>query len=91
MASFLSLDDLIENFWSWLLQLEMFALATWEIDRLRECVWNLVNIGDRILAKDNCNSGIAIEKKITLENTKVLTIDWGQAISLEDPVYIIVI
>lgn len=91
MASFLSFDDLIENFWSWLLQLEMFALAAWEIERLRECVWNLVNIGDRILSKDNCNSGIAIEKKITPENTKVITIDWGQTILLEDPAYVIVI
>ena len=69
----------------------MFALAAWQIDRLRECVWNLADIGDRILAKANCNSGMAIEKKITLENTKVLTIDWGQTILLEDPAYIIVI
>ena len=90
MASFLSFDDLIKNFWEWLLMLEMFALAAWEIARIRECVWNLVRIGDRILSKDNHNSGIVMEKKITSEKTKVLTIDWGQTISVEDPAYITV-
>lgn len=91
MASFLSFDDLIKNFWQWLLMLEMFALAAWEINRIRECVWNLVCIGDRILSKDNCNSGVVINKDITPEKTKVLTIDWSQYISLEDPAYVIVI
>lgn len=91
MASFLSFDDLIENFWEWLLMLEMFALAAWKINRIRECVWNLVSIGDRILSKDNYNSGIVINKDITLEKTKIFTIDWGQHISLEDPAYVMII
>ena len=91
MASFLSFDDLIKNFWSWLLVLEMFALAAWEINQIRECVWSLVNIGDRVLSKDSCNSGVVIEKKITPEKTKVLTIDWGQTILFEDPAYIMII
>ena len=91
MASFLSFDDLIQNFWEWLLMLEMFALAAWEINRIRECVWNLVSIGDRILSKDNNNLGIVIEKKITPEKTKALTINWGQIISGEDPAYIAII
>ena len=50
MASFLSFNDLIKNFWEWLLVLEMFALAAWEINRIRECVWNLACIGDRIFS-----------------------------------------
>ena len=91
MASFLSFNVLIENFWEWLLMLEMFALAAWEINRIRECVWNLVCIGDRILSKDDGNSGIVMEKNITPEKTKVLKIDWGQTISSEDPGYILVI
>ena len=91
MASFLSFDDLIKNFWSWLLVLEMFALTAWEINQIRECVWSLVNIGDRVLSKDSCNSGVVIEKKITPEKTKVLTIDWGQTILFEDPAYIMII
>lgn len=91
MASFLSFDDLIKNFWEWLLMLEMFALAAWKINRIRECVWNLVCIGDRILSLDNNNSGIVIDKNITPEKTKALTINWGQNISLEDPAYVVVI
>ena len=91
MATFLSFDDLIENFWSWLMTLEMFALAMWEINRLRECVWNLVCVGDRILSKDSDNSGVVVEKNITPEKTKVLKIDWGQYISPEDPAYVVVI
>lgn len=91
MASFLSFDDLIGNFWSWLMTLEMFALAMWEIHRIRECVWNLVGIGDRVFSKDNNNSGVVIDKNITPSKTKALTIDWGQNISLEDPAYVIVI
>ena len=91
MASFLSFDDLIKNFWEWLLMLEMFALAAWQINRLRECVWNLVRVGDSILSKDNNNCRVVIEKKITPEKTKALTIDWGQHISLEDPAYVVVI
>ena len=91
MASFLSFDDLIKNFWLWLLALEMFALAAWEINQIRECVWSLVNISDRVLSKDSCNSGVVIEKKITPEKTKVLTIDWGQTILFEDPAYIMII
>jgi len=91
MASFLSFDDLIKNFWEWLLMLEMFALAAWEIKQIRECVWNLVSVGDRILSKDNHNSGIVIEKKITPEKIKVLTINWGDNIALEDPAYMTVI
>ena len=63
MASFLSFDDLIENFWSWLMTLEMFALAMWEINQIRECVWNLIGIGDCIFSKDSNNSGVVIEKK----------------------------
>ena len=91
MATFLSFDDLIENFWSWLMMLEMFALAMWEINRLRECVWNLVCVGDRILSKDSDNSGVVVEKNITPEKNKVLAIDWGQSISTEDPAYVVVI
>lgn len=91
MATFLSFDDLIKNFWEWLLMLEMFALAAWEISQIRECVWSLVCIGDRIFDKDNNNQGVVIEKNITPEKTKVLGIDWGQNISLEDPAYIVVI
>ena len=91
MASFLSFDDLIENFWEWLLMLEMFALAAWEINQIRECVWNLINVGNRILLKDDSNSGIVMEKKITPEKTKVLKINWGQTISAEDPAYIMII
>ena len=71
MASFLSFDDLIKNFWEWLLMLEMFALAAWEIDRLRECVWNLVCIGDLVLSKDSNNSGVVMEKNITKEKLEV--------------------
>ena len=91
MASFLSFDDLIENFWEWLLMLEMFALAAWEINKIRECVWNLVSVGNIVVSKDRSNSGIVTEKNITPEKTKVLTIDWGQTISIEDPGYILVI
>lgn len=91
MASFLSFDDLIENFWEWLLMLEMFALAAWEIGRIRECVWNLIRTGDSISSKDSNNCGVVIEKRITSEKTKALTINWGQHISLEDPAYITVI
>jgi len=91
MASFLSFDDLIKNFWEWLLMLEMFALAAWEIDRLRECVWNLVCIGDLVLSKDSNNSGVVIEKNITKEKTKVLKINWGQSIAIEDPAYVVII
>ena len=91
MASFLSFDDLIENFWEWLLMLEMFALAAWEINQIRECVWNLINVGNRILSKDHDHSGIVVEKKITSEKTKVLRIDWGQTISAEDPAYLVII
>ena len=91
MASFLSFDDLIENFWEWLQMLEMFALAAWEINQIRECVWNLINVGNRILLKDDSNSGIVMEKKITPEKTKVLKIDWGQTISSEDPAYIVIV
>ena len=91
MASFLSFDDLIKNFWEWLVMLEMFALAAWEINRLRECVWNLVRVGDRVLSKDNNNCGVVIEKKITSGKTKALKIDWGRDISLEDPAYVAVI
>ena len=91
MASFLSFDDLIKNFWEWLVMLEMFALAAWEIDRIRECVWNLVNLGDRIFSQDNNNSGVVIEKNINPEKTKALRINWGQNISLEDPAYVIII
>ena len=47
MATFLSFDDLIKNFWSWLMMLEMFAAAAWEISQIRECVWSLVCIGDK--------------------------------------------
>ena len=90
MASFLSFDDLIKNFWEWLLMLEMFAASAWEINRIRECVWNLIDIGDRILSKDNHNSGVVMNKDNTLK-TKTLTINWGQNISLEDPAYVIVI
>lgn len=82
MASFLSFDDLIKNFWEWLLMLEMFAASAWEINRIRECVWNLIDIGDRILSKDNHNSGVVMNKDNTLK-TKTLTINWGQNISLE--------
>ena len=99
MASFLSFKDLIQNFWEWLFMLEMFALAAWEINRIRECVWNLVDFGaprsgslrDRIFTKDDHNSGIVIDKNITPEKTKALTIDWGRYISLEDPAYVIII
>jgi len=91
MASFLSFDDLIKNFWEWLLMLEMFALAAWEIDRLRECVWNLVCIGDLVLSKDSNNSGVVMEKNITKEKTKVLKINWGQSIAIEDPAYVVII
>jgi len=59
--------------------------------KIRECVWNLVSVGDRILSKDNHNSGIVIEKKITPEKIKVLTINWGDNIALEDPAYMTVI
>ena len=90
MASFLSFNDLIENFWEWLQMLEMFALAAWEINRIRECVWNLISVGNRILSKDDGNSGIVMEKNI-LEKTKVLKIDWGQTISAEDPAYIMIV
>ncbi len=91
-------------------------MAAWEINQIRECVWNLVCIGDkpdgqgvtpnapigvacpyrgcaslRILSKDDGNSGIVMEKKISPEKTKVLKIDWGQTISSEDPAYIVII
>jgi|GEM_PF-2405856 len=91
MASFLSFDDLIENFWSWLMTLEMFALAMWEINQIRECVWNLIGIGDLVLSKDSNNSGVVIKKNITIEKTKVLKIDWGQSIAIEDPAYVVVV
>lgn len=91
MATFLSFDDLIKNFWEWLLILEMFAASAWEINQIRECVWSLVDIGDRIFDKDNNNCGIVIEKNITPEKTKALRIDWGQNISLEDPAYVVII
>lgn len=91
MASFLSFDDLIKNFWKWLLMLEMFALAAWEIDRVRECVWKLVRIGDRVFSKDNKKTGIIVNKDITVEKTKILTIDRGEKMGLEDPAYIAVI
>lgn len=58
--------------------LEMFAASPWQISQIRECVWNLVNIGDRVFSKDNHNSGIVMEQKITPEKIKVLKIDWGQ-------------
>lgn len=90
MASFLSFNDLIENFWEWLQVLEMFALSAWEISQIQECVWNLVAVGDR-LSKDNFSSGIVIEKKITPEKTKVLAINWGRVISWEDPAYVVAI
>jgi hypothetical protein len=89
MASFLSFDDLIGNFWEWLVTLEMFALAAWEINRIRECVWHLVDKSDRILVRDNHNCGVVVDKIITSE-TKVLAINWGQTMSLEDPAYILI-
>jgi hypothetical protein len=91
MASFLSFDDLIQNFWEWLFLLEMFALAAWKINRIRECVWNLLDSGDRILSKGEGNFGVVIEKNITPEKAKVLRIDWGEYISLEDPAYVVII
>ncbi len=91
MASFLSFDDLIKNFWEWLLMLEMFALAAWEIERIRECVWKLIRIGDRIFCKDNNKTGVVACKDITAEKTKILTIDRGKNMSIEDPAYIAVI
>jgi hypothetical protein len=89
MASFLSFEDLIGNFWEWLVTLEMFALAAWEINRIRECVWHLVEKSDRIFARDNLNYGVVIEKKITSAK-KVLAIDWGKTMSLEDPAYVLI-
>jgi len=91
MASFLSFDDLIKNFWEWLLMLEMFAASAWEIERIRECVWKLVRIGDRIFSKDSNNTGVVINKDITVEKIKILTVDRGKNMSLEDPAYITVI
>ena len=91
MASFLSFDDLIANFWSWLQVLEMFALTAWEITQIRECVWNLLEVGDRIFSKDSHNSGVVMEKNIASEKMKFLAIDWGQSISQEDPAYVVVI
>ena len=91
MASFLSFDDLIKNFWEWLIMLEMFALSAWELNQIRECVWNLAYIGNSIFCKGNNQSGIVMEKNITPEKTKTLKINWGEIISLEDPAYIVII
>lgn len=91
MASFLSFNDLIKNFWEWLLMLEMFALAAWEINQIRACVWKLACIGDRIFSKDSNKTGIVVDKNITVEKIKILTIDWGETTFLEDPAYVVVI
>lgn len=91
MASFLSFDDLIQNFWEWLLMLEMFAASAWEINQIRECVWSLVDIGDRILCKDSNNVGVVMNRKIVPEKSKIFMVDWGQVTSEADPAYVTIV
>ncbi len=87
MATFVSFQDLITSFWEWLIILEMFALAAWELNTIRECVWNLINIGDRVFSRDRNEFGVVIDKDVNLKGIKTFWIDWQNAIEMEDPAY----
>ncbi|GAB4551292.1 MAG: hypothetical protein Tsb0014_45590 [Pleurocapsa sp.] len=73
IATFLPFKDLIVSFWQWLAVLEVFALATWEINNIATCVWNLVNVGDRVFSRHTNQLGTIVDKLGTIVDKNITT------------------
>lgn len=62
-STFISFQDLLENFWVWLESVNLFAIAFFQRQKISEVVWHFVKVGDHVFSLQH-GWGTIIEKQI---------------------------
>ena len=63
-STFISFQDLLQNFWVWLESVNLFAIAWFQRQKISEVVWHFVKVGDHIFSLQH-GWGTIIKKQIS--------------------------
>ena len=67
-STFISFQDLLQNFWVWLESINLFAIALFQRQKISEVVWHFVKVGDHIFSPRNAvSAGTAFSRRCTAD------------------------
>ena len=67
VATFISFQDLLHNFWAWLETVKLLVIAHFQRQAISKVVWFFVNQGDRVYHR-TLGWGIVVEKQLSVSS-----------------------
>ncbi|MEM8723435.1 MAG: hypothetical protein AAGE84_29820 [Cyanobacteria bacterium P01_G01_bin.39] len=84
-ATFVSFNDLIKSFYNWLETIEVALLYFWEKLAISRSVFRTVKVDSLVCHRDRTEMGVVISKQMDGRKKPLMEINWGNEITIEDP------
>ncbi|WP_019505495.1 hypothetical protein [Pleurocapsa sp. PCC 7319] len=89
-ATFVSFNDLIKSFYNWLETIEVALLYFWEKLAISRSVYRTVPVNSLVCHRNRVEMGVVISKHMDWRKKPTMEIDWGNEITIEDPLNLFV-
>ena len=89
-ATFVSFQDLIKSFYQWLETIEVLLLYYWEKLAISRCIYRTVEVNSLVGHRNRNEMGVVLTKHMDWRRKPLMEIDWGNEITIEDPINLFV-
>ena len=87
-ATFISFDDLLENFWLWLDTIELMAIALFQRQAISEVIYHYVEEGDRVYSRLHGWAVIVLKERSESKQLPRIWLELENRLEIVEPCYL---